>query len=240
MSQSLTERYDDRIAGVLSCYDRMVITGTLPDGVLRRRDDAVSLRQRDPHLRLPAVCRDAARSRARAGGIAGRRGGGDDRAHRQEPHPQGGRWSRRCWNNAANTPAWCTSSRRWRPATPTSRGTTSRRTRPSAAGQRQVPALLFLFHGCQVRADLSAGADMGTVPPAILLQRPQLAGAQADGGGHRLHHGRQRLRADRRLAARPGTGRHACRPTSCTACWTAMPRSAARCSTCSGSPTTGA
>ena len=30
-----------------------------------------------------------------------------------------------------NTPAWCTSSRRWRRAAPTSRGTTSRRTRPS-------------------------------------------------------------------------------------------------------------
>jgi hypothetical protein len=30
MSQSLTERYDDRIAGVLSCYDRLVITGTVP------------------------------------------------------------------------------------------------------------------------------------------------------------------------------------------------------------------
>jgi len=30
MVQSLTERYDDRIAGVLSCYDRVVITGTLP------------------------------------------------------------------------------------------------------------------------------------------------------------------------------------------------------------------
>jgi hypothetical protein len=30
MSQSLTGRYDDRIAGVLSCYDRVVITGTLP------------------------------------------------------------------------------------------------------------------------------------------------------------------------------------------------------------------
>jgi len=30
MSQSLVERYDERIAGVLSCYDRMVITGTLP------------------------------------------------------------------------------------------------------------------------------------------------------------------------------------------------------------------
>jgi hypothetical protein len=30
MSQSLTDRYDDRLAGVLSCYDRVLITGTLP------------------------------------------------------------------------------------------------------------------------------------------------------------------------------------------------------------------
>ena len=30
MTQSLTERYDERIAGVLSCYDRVVITGTVP------------------------------------------------------------------------------------------------------------------------------------------------------------------------------------------------------------------
>jgi hypothetical protein len=30
MSEALAERYDDRIAGVLSCYDRVVITGTLP------------------------------------------------------------------------------------------------------------------------------------------------------------------------------------------------------------------
>jgi hypothetical protein len=30
MSQSLTERNDDRISGVLSCYDRLVIMGTVP------------------------------------------------------------------------------------------------------------------------------------------------------------------------------------------------------------------
>ena len=30
MSSALEDRYDDRIAGVLSCYDRVVITGTLP------------------------------------------------------------------------------------------------------------------------------------------------------------------------------------------------------------------
>jgi hypothetical protein len=40
MSQSLTERYEGRIAGVLSCYDRVVITGTVPvicyaDGMTR-------------------------------------------------------------------------------------------------------------------------------------------------------------------------------------------------------------
>ena len=40
MSGSLTKRYDDRIAGMLSCYDRVVITGTLPtvcyaDGMTR-------------------------------------------------------------------------------------------------------------------------------------------------------------------------------------------------------------
>ena len=26
----LVERYDERIAGVLSCYDRIIITGTIP------------------------------------------------------------------------------------------------------------------------------------------------------------------------------------------------------------------
>ena len=40
MSEALVERYEDRIAGVLSCYDRVVIRGTLPgvcyaDGMTR-------------------------------------------------------------------------------------------------------------------------------------------------------------------------------------------------------------
>ena len=30
MNAPLLERYGDRIAGVLTCYDQMVITGTLP------------------------------------------------------------------------------------------------------------------------------------------------------------------------------------------------------------------
>jgi len=30
MAQDLVERYRDRLHGVLSCYDRIVVTGTLP------------------------------------------------------------------------------------------------------------------------------------------------------------------------------------------------------------------
>ena len=30
MRQLVTERYRERLAGVLSCYDRMIVTGTLP------------------------------------------------------------------------------------------------------------------------------------------------------------------------------------------------------------------
>lgn len=44
MDQMLTERYRDRLVSVLSCYDRIVITGTLTaGGMLRGRDDALSL-----------------------------------------------------------------------------------------------------------------------------------------------------------------------------------------------------
>jgi len=30
LRQPLTERYRERLAGVLSCYDRIIVTGTLP------------------------------------------------------------------------------------------------------------------------------------------------------------------------------------------------------------------
>ena len=30
MRRLLTERYRERLAGVLSCYDRIIVTGTLP------------------------------------------------------------------------------------------------------------------------------------------------------------------------------------------------------------------
>ena len=60
MASALVERYDDRIAGVLSCYDRVVITGTLPGGVLRGRDDAVPQCQGIRIFDYPEFADDAA------------------------------------------------------------------------------------------------------------------------------------------------------------------------------------
>ena len=64
---SLTERYDERIAGVLSCYDRVVVTGTLP-GVcyaegMTRFLYANNIRIFD-YPQFAATLRDAVRARA--------------------------------------------------------------------------------------------------------------------------------------------------------------------------------
>ena len=132
MSQSLTERYDDRIAGVLSCYDRVVITGTLPtvcyaEGMTRYLN-ANGIRIFD-YPQFAETLRD--RVRERAASLAAEAGVTIEHIGKSA-YPQGGGGRARCWSNVAIIPAWCISSRRWKPAMPTSPGTTSRRTRPSS------------------------------------------------------------------------------------------------------------
>ena len=84
MTGSLTERYDDRIAGVLSCYDRVVVTGTLPTvcyaAGMTKFLYAIGVRIFD-YPQFASTLRD--RVRERAASLAA------ERAHRQEPHPQG-------------------------------------------------------------------------------------------------------------------------------------------------------
>ena len=62
-------------------------------------------------------------------------------------------------------------------------GTTRRRTKPSCVLIAAMSALLFPLYGRRPRPGLSARAHLGTLPAAILLQRPQLAGAAVEGGG---------------------------------------------------------
>jgi hypothetical protein len=69
MASALMERYDDRIAGVLSCYDRVVVTGTLPivcfAGGMTRFLYANRIRIFD-YPTLAATLRDHVRKRAAA------------------------------------------------------------------------------------------------------------------------------------------------------------------------------
>ena len=135
MSQSLVDRYDDRIAGILSCYDRVVITGTLPgicyaDGMTRYLN-ANGIRIFDyPQfaMKLRDRVRECAASLAVETGVTIEHFG-----KRHIRKGGGGRWwPHEFWSTGAITPAWCTSSRPWKPAMPINPGTTSRRTRHSS------------------------------------------------------------------------------------------------------------
>jgi hypothetical protein len=182
MKGPLTERYDDRIAGVLSCYDRVVVTGTLPTvcyaAGMTKFLYAIGVRIFD-YPQFASGLRDRVRERAASLAAAAE----ITIEHVAKATSARRRSLRRCWNDGANTPAWCMSSRRGGVQRLSALARQADAQDLRAAGQRQVPTLLFLFHRCRAWPGLSAGADMGAVPPAILLQRSQLAGASTAAEG---------------------------------------------------------
>jgi hypothetical protein len=60
LRQRLTERYGERLAGVLSCYDRIIVTGTLP-GVCYAHDAARFRARSTSHSVGPYGARSACR-----------------------------------------------------------------------------------------------------------------------------------------------------------------------------------
>ena len=48
----ITERYADKIAGVLSCFDRVIVTGNAADVLLRRGNDQVPVGAAHPDFRF--------------------------------------------------------------------------------------------------------------------------------------------------------------------------------------------
>ena len=126
--------YHNRLAGVLSCYDRIVITGTLPGAcfaegmtkILKARGIRVSNYARSSRRRCASGC-----------------------ARRRQPSSISPRatsvrktsWAK-FWRGAARILAWYMSFRRWRRATGISRGTISRHTAPSCA---PTPASVFIL-----------------------------------------------------------------------------------------------
>ena len=129
----LTERYRERLAGVLSCYDRIIVTGTLPGACYAKgMTGFLSARQIRvfDYPRFAEPLRDRVRDRAAELASAA----GVTIEHIAKKHIR-------------------------------------KEDVVAKAGYRQMPALLLLLHRRRVGPDLSAGADMVSVPPPVLLQR---------------------------------------------------------------------
>jgi hypothetical protein len=136
LRQLLTERYRGRLAGVLSCYDRIIVTGTLP-GACYAKGMTGFLSARQIRIfdyprfadRFGIECASAPPSWRILVALSSNTLPRTTSARRTS--------SPRCLPPAATIPAWSISSRQWKPATATSPGTTSRRTAPSCG---RIPA----------------------------------------------------------------------------------------------------
>lgn len=108
MSQPLVERYKAQIAGTLSCYDRMVVTGTLPH-VCYPEGMTHYLHTHDiPLFAFPAFAEGLReRVRERAEVLAAEAGIAIEYiSHRVASARK--RWLPGCCGNAGSIQAWCT------------------------------------------------------------------------------------------------------------------------------------
>src|SRR5207245_11173186 len=125
----LTERYQSQIAGVLSCYDRIIIQGTIPKWCYAKGMTDYFYEHNIRIFDYPKWAeplRDAIRrtwsvSRRQAGSRLSSCG-----ARRAFARRNG---SRRCWPSAEMSPGGCAFCRRWSPARAINRGMTKSRKR---------------------------------------------------------------------------------------------------------------
>ena len=198
MARMLTERYEGRLHGVLSCYDRIVITGTLPGmcyaAGMTSFLNADGIRIFD-YARFAEPLRDRIRERAQQ--LAAEQGARIE--HVAKAHIRKEDVVAKVLAARGEHPGWCTLSRRWRPARAykpwhdKASGKTFLKTRLG-----QVPALLLLLHrsrrwGC-VTCGCRPGVRFGcsSTATAIRWLARKLAAAGIDFTARR-----QRVRACR-------------------------------------------
>ncbi len=162
MTQMLTDRYHDRLVGMLSCYDRMVITGTLP-GACYAAGMTSFLNAR--HIRIFDYARFAEPLRDRI--VKPHRHWRPRRecASNTSPRRTSARktWLPRCSRSVGILRDWCMCSPPWKPATPTNRGTTSKVIRPFCAIPR-ASACTTIFTGGTRPSDSSTCACQRGAP----------------------------------------------------------------------------
>ena len=162
----LTERYANKIHGTISCFDRVVIGGSWPD---IRYGDALRRLLRSQGVRLFDFPKWA------------------------EPFREAIRHNAERIAKDNGLEVEFVRQKGLRMAD---------RVKEIVAERGDHPGLVHVFsamEGCVSYGPWPvpyARADLGSLPAAVLLQRPQLAGQPPAEQGHRLHHGRQRLRGD--------------------------------------------
>ena len=171
MSQSLLERYAERIAGVLSCYDRVVITGTLP-GVcyaegMTRFLHANGVRIFD-YPQFAMTLRD--RVRERAASLAAEAGVTIE--HIGKSHIRKEDVVARVLEQRGDRPGLVHIISAMEACDPTSPGTTSRRTKTSCGRTAASASTTISTSWTPGSVWSTCGSHLGAVPSPILLQRP--------------------------------------------------------------------
>jgi hypothetical protein len=128
----LTDRYKSQIAGVLSCYDRIIIQGTVPNWCYAKGMTDYFYQHQIRIFDYPKWAqplRDGIRENIER--LAAEAGTEFEfirsEARRSSVRRSG---SKRCWKSEEEiSRAWCAFCRRWSPAAATSRGMTRAHTR---------------------------------------------------------------------------------------------------------------
>ena len=171
MRQPLTERYHGRLAGVLSCYDRIIVTGTLPGACYAKgMTGFLSARQIRifDYPRFAEPLRDRVRDRATE--LASTTGVIIEHIAKNHLRKEdivakvlAARGDHPGLVHIISAMEACNSYKPWH-----DKQTHRTFLRPDTG---KMPPLLLLLHRRRVGPDLSARADLVSVPPPVLLQR---------------------------------------------------------------------
>ena len=126
----LTERYKDQIAGVLSCYDRIIIQGTVPGWCYASGMTDYFYKHQIrifDYSKWAEPLREALRENRER--IAAESGIDIEFVRSRKSFRKEKTGSRRFWRSVASSLAWFVSCRRWSRAAATNRGMTRRATR---------------------------------------------------------------------------------------------------------------
>ena len=208
---NLIERHAEKIVGVLSCFDRLVLQGTLPS-VAYPQAVATELDRRDIRFfdyakQFALPFREAIRARTER--LAAEEGVEIEYIQRMKAFRKEDR-IQQILAARGNHPGLVHSFSAMEPC-PTYEPWHDKKTGCTFIRRERGKCLHYYFYfiDLDARALLSGCPDVVPVPRSVLSERPQLAGFEAPQRQHLVRPTGQRIRRDRRLAESPAALRPA-------------------------------